>query len=314
MNIVFMGTPDFAVPCLKALAESGEKISAVFTQPDKPKGRGYKMIPTPVKSAALEMGTEVYQPISLRKGEDAEHSLSVLKEINPDLIVVVAYGQILPEEILDLPKYGCINVHGSLLPEYRGAAPMQWCLLNGEKKTGVTTMMMDKGLDTGDMLLKREIEISENETLAELHDRLARCGAEVLIKTIEALRKGTLVRTPQDDEKSTYSPMITKNMSLIDFSDTAQNIHNRIRAITGFAFINEKRLKIFRSELTGKKSNENPGTVIEVSSDFLVVCGDGEIIRFTEVQPEGSRRMKASDYLRGSKLQPGSVFTRGEET
>lgn len=313
MNIVFMGTPDFAVPCLKALADAGENIRAVFTQPDKPKGRGYKMIPTPVKSAALEMGAEVYQPLSLRKGEDAERSLSVLKEISPDLIVVVAYGQILPEEILNLPKYGCINVHGSLLPEYRGAAPMQWCLLNGEKKTGVTTMMMDKGLDTGDMLLKEETEIGENETLSELHDRLAECGAEVLIKTIEALRDGTLVRIPQDDEKSTYSPMITKNMSLIDFSDTAQNIHNRIRAITGFAFINNRRLKIFRSELTGKKSNENPGTVIEASSEFLVVCGDGEIIRFTEVQPEGSRRMKASDYLRGSKLQPGSVFTRGEE-
>ncbi len=312
MNIVFMGTPDFAVPCLKALAESGENISAVFTQPDKPKGRGYKMIPTPVKAAALEAGIGVYQPLSLRKGDDAAEALAVLKEISPDLIVVVAYGQILPAEILSLPKYGCINVHGSLLPEYRGAAPMQWCLLNGEKTTGVTTMMMDIGLDTGDMLLKSEIEIGENETFAELHDRLAQCGAEVLIKTVEALKNGTLSRTPQDDSRSTYSPMITKNMSLIDFADTAQNIHNKIRAITGFAFLEGRRLKIFRSELTGKTSQAEPGTVTETSSEFLAVCGDGGVIRFTEVQPEGSRRMNAADYLRGSKLQPGIRFTAGE--
>lgn len=312
MNIVFMGTPDFAVPCLKALADAGECIKAVFTQPDKPKGRGYKMIPPPVKAAAQEMDIPVYQPLSLRKGEDAEQSLAVLKEINPDLIVVVAYGQILPEEILNLPEYGCINVHGSLLPEYRGAAPMQWCLLNGEKSTGVTTMMMDKGLDTGDMLIKAEIEIGENETFAELHDRLAECGAETLIKTVEAVKAGTLERTPQDDSKSTYSPMITKNMSLIDFSENAQSIHNKIRAITGFAFLGGKRLKIFRSELAGKKSSAEPGTVTEASSEFLAVCGDGEVIRFTEVQPEGGKRMKAADYLRGSKLQPGIKFTAGE--
>lgn len=312
MNIVFMGTPDFAVPCLKAIADAGEKISAVFTQPDKPKGRGYKMIPTPVKTAALEMDIPVYQPLSLRKGEDAEQSLNVLKELNPDLIVVVAYGQILPEEILNLPQYGCINVHGSLLPQYRGAAPMQWCLLNGEKKTGVTTMMMDKGLDTGDMLIKSEVEIDINDTFAEIHDRLAACGAETLIRTIDALKAGTLERTPQDDSMSTYSPMITKNMSLIDFSESAAVIHNKIRAITGFAFLGEKRLKIFRSELTGKKSSSEPGTVTETSQDFLVACGDGELIRFTEVQPEGSKRMKAADYLRGSKLQPGIRFGAGE--
>ncbi|MCQ2464331.1 MAG: methionyl-tRNA formyltransferase [Oscillospiraceae bacterium] len=312
MNIVFMGTPDFAVPCLKALADAGENIKAVFTQPDKPKGRGYKMIPPPVKAAALEMDIPVYQPLSLRKGEDAEQALAVLKKINPDLIVVVAYGQILPEEILNLPAHGCINVHGSLLPQYRGAAPMQWCLLNGEKKTGVTTMMMDKGLDTGDMLIKSEVDIDISDTFAEIHDRLAECGAETLIRTIEAVKAGTLVRTPQDDSQSTYSPMITKNMSLIDFSEPAAVIHNKVRAITGFAFLGGKRLKIFRSELTGKKSSEAPGTVTEASSEFLTVCGDGELIRFTEVQPEGSRRMNAADYLRGVKLQTGIRFTTGE--
>jgi len=312
LNIVFMGTPDFAVPCLKALADAGENIKAVFTQPDKPKGRGYKMISPPVKAAALEMDIPVYQPLSLRKGEDAEQALAVLKEINPDLIVVVAYGQILPEEILNLPAHGCINVHGSLLPQYRGAAPMQWCLLNGEKKTGVTTMMMDKGLDTGDMLIKSEVDIDISDTFAEIHDRLAECGAETLIRTIEAVKAGTLVRTPQDDSQSTYSPMITKNMSLIDFSEPAAVIHNKVRAITGFAFLGGKRLKIFRSELTGKKSSEAPGTVTEASSEFLTVCGDGELIRFTEVQPEGSRRMNAADYLRGVKLQTGIRFTTGE--
>lgn len=311
MNIIFMGTPDFAVPCLKALADAGENIMAVFTQPDKPKGRGYKMIPTPVKTAALEIGAEVCQPLSLRKGEDAEKAFSLIKELAPDLIVVVAYGQILPEEILSIPKYGCINVHASLLPEYRGAAPMQWCLINGEKTTGVTTMMMDKGLDTGDMLIKGELQIGENETLAELHDRLSECGADVLIKTIDAVKNGTLTRTPQDDSKSTYSPMITKNMSLIDFSEPAYKIHNKIRAITGYAFLNDKRLKIFRSELTGQKTSAAAGTITDVS-EFLIACGDGELIKFTEVQPEGSRRMRSADYLRGSKLSAGTVFSTGE--
>ncbi|WP_242848166.1 methionyl-tRNA formyltransferase [Ruminococcus sp. HUN007] len=312
MNIVFMGTPDFAVPSLKALVNAGENVTAVFTQPDKPKGRGYKMIPTPVKEAALEMNIPVYQPLSLRKGEDAETALNILKENAPDLIVVVAYGQILPEAILTLPKHGCINVHGSLLPEYRGAAPMQWCLLNGEKKTGVTTMMMDRGLDTGDMLIKSEIPVGENETFAELHDRLAVCGAETLIETITSLKNGTLERTPQDDSLSTYSPMITKNMSLIDFKEPACKIHNTVRAITGYAFLEGKRIKFFRSVLTGKKSDCEPGTVTGTSSEFLVVCGDGGVIEFTEVQPEGSKRMKAADYLRGSKLQAGIKFTTGE--
>ncbi|MBE6853664.1 MAG: methionyl-tRNA formyltransferase [Ruminococcus sp.] len=311
MKIVFMGTPDFAVPSLKALAQAGENIAAVFTQPDKPKGRGYKMIPTPVKSAALEIGADVYQPASLRNGEDAVEALRILRELSPDLIVVVAYGQILPEEILSLPEYGCINVHGSLLPQYRGAAPMQWCLLNGEQKTGITTMMMDKGLDTGDMLMKAEIQIGENETLAELHDRLSECGADVLIKTIGQIKSGTLVRTPQDDSMSTYSPMIKKSMSLIDFSESAEAIHNKIRAITGYAFLGGKRLKIFRSELTGMKTSEAAGTVADTSG-FLVACGNGELIRFTEVQPEGGKRMKTADYLRGVKLTEGIKFTDGE--
>lgn len=303
-----MGTPDFAVPCLEALVKSGEDVKAVFTQPDKPKGRGYKLIPTPVKVAAQNAGIEVYQPLSLRKGEDAQSSLEVIKKIAPDVIVVVAYGQILPEEILNIPRYGCINVHGSLLPKYRGAAPMQWCLLNGEKTTGITTMMMDKGLDTGDMLLKQEISIGENETLAQLHDRLSVAGAQVLLETLDAIKNETLVRTKQNDDESTYSPMITKNMSLIDFKETAESIHNKIRAITGYAFINGKRLKVFSSALCTGTSLATPGTVEDVS-EFTVVCGDGKLVRFVEVQPEGGKRLKVSDYLRGNKLEKGTVLS-----
>lgn len=308
MNIIFMGTPDFAVPCLKALVDSGENVTAVFTQPDKPKGRGYKMIPTPVKAAALEYGLDVYQPQSLRKGEEAEEALEIIRKLAPELIVVVAYGQILPESLINIPVHGCINVHASLLPAYRGAAPIQWCILNGEKVSGVTTMMIDTGLDTGDMLLKAEVPISENETSSELHDALSESGARLLTDTIKCIKDGNLVRTPQDGSLATYSPMITKDMSMLDFTQPAQKLHNIIRGITGFAFIGGKRLKVFRSELTGKKSSGEPGLIAD-TSDFSVVCGDGQMIRFTEVQPEGGKRLKIGDYLRGNRIADGTVLT-----
>ena len=208
-----MGTPDFAVPCLRTLAESGHEVAAVFTQPDKPKGRGYKLIPTPVKAAALEYEIPVYQPLSLRKGDDAEEAMGVLREIAPELIVVTAYGQILPKEVLELPKYGCINIHASLLPKYRGAAPINWVLLNGEKETGVTSMQMSEGLDTGDMLIKKCTEIGENETYEGLYARLSAMGGEVLAETIAALEKGELRHEVQDDSLSCSSPMIRKEMS-----------------------------------------------------------------------------------------------------
>ena len=305
-----MGTPDFAVPCLKALAESSENIKAVFTQPDKPKGRGYKLIPTPVKAAATELGIDVYQPLSLKKGEDAEKALSVINSIKPDLIIVVAYGKILPKQILDIPQYGCINVHASLLPKYRGAAPIQWSILNGEKETGVTTMMIAEGLDTGDMLITKKVSIDENETLSELHDRLSQCGAEVLLETLTALKAGNLKRIPQSDTDSSYSPMITKDMSALDFSQPALTIHNKIRAITGYAFINGKRIKIFRSELAGNTDSKDTG-LIENISDFSVVCGDGKLIRLTEIQPEGGKRLKSADYLRGNRLEKGMKLQSG---
>lgn len=304
MKIVFMGTPDFAVPCLKVLAESGHEVSAVFTQPDKPKGRGYKMIPTPVKSVALEYGLPVYQPLSLRKGDDAQQALEILKNISPDLIVVTAYGQILPKEILELPKYKCINIHASLLPKYRGAAPINWCLLNGETETGVTSMLMSEGLDTGDMLIKKSTDIGKNETYQELYARLAEMGGEVLLETVGSIEKGTLSPQKQDDSLSCYSPMIRKEMSSLDFSKSVREIHNTIRGVTGFTLLNGKRLKVFKSEIVSGSSDAENGTVIN-PDNFTVKCGDGGLIKFDEIQLEGSKRMKTADFLRGKKLVSG---------
>ncbi len=305
MIIVFMGTPYFAVPCLKTLGERKQELAAVFTQPDKPKGRGYKMIPTPVKAAAAEYEVEVYQPLSLRKGEDAEKSLELLKNIAPDLIVVTAYGQILPKEILELPKHGCINIHASLLPRYRGAAPINWCILNGETKTGVTSMMMAEGLDTGDMLIRRETEIGKNETYTELYARLAEMGGEVLAETVQAVEDGALNPEKQNDELSCYSPMIRKEMSALDFNKSASEIHNTIRGVTGFTMLGDKRLKIFRSSIgTSAPADAQSGEII-CPDTFTVKCGDGGSVTFLEVQLEGGKRMKTEDFLRGKRLNKG---------
>lgn len=311
MNIVFMGTPDFAVPCLQALIDSGENVQAVFTQPDKPKGRGYKLTPPPVKELAITHNIPVYQPVSLKKGEDAENSFKVLSELAPDLIIVVAYGKLLPKSILDIPKH-CINVHASLLPKYRGAGPIQWSVLNGEKVTGVTTMLMAEGLDTGDMLLSESTEIGENETASELHDRLSVMGAQVLLKTIECVKGNSLTPIEQDDELSCYAPMLDKSMSPIDFSKSAQDIHNQIRGLSSFpcatAILNDKRIKIYKSELVkGNYSSNKPGTVVN-AKDFTVSCGDGNAVRFVEIQAEGGKRMSTADYLRGKPLENGVIL------
>lgn len=304
-----MGTPDFAVPCLQALIDNGENVQAVFTQPDKPKGRGYKMLPPPVKSLALTYNIPVYQPLSLKKGEDAENALNILKDLSPDLIIVVAYGKILPKEILELPKYYCINVHASLLPRYRGAAPIQWCVLNGEKETGVTTMLMAEGLDTGDMLLKESVAIGDDETASELHDRLSAVGAELLIKTISAVKAGTITREKQEDSLSNYASMITKDMCPIDFSLPAQQIHNKIRGLSAspcaVTMLNGKRLKIFKSTMSDKKKYDLAAGTVVNEKDFTVVCGDGYTVTFTEVQSEGGKRMKVSDFLRGNHIEKG---------
>lgn len=311
MNIVFMGTPDFAVPCLKALVESGENVLAVFTQPDKPKGRGYKLTPSPVKEEALSHNIPVYQPQSLKKGEDAEKAEAVLKELAPDLFIVVAYGKILPKNILDIPKY-CINVHASLLPKYRGAGPIQWSVLNGEKVTGVTTMLMAEGVDTGDMLLSQSTEIGENETAAELWDRLSVLGAEVMLETIKAVKDNRLTPIKQDDSLSSHAPMITKDMCPIDFSRTAQEVHNQIRGLSSFpcatSMLGDKRLKIYRSEIAADTvSDKRPGTIVN-AKDFTVACGDGKCVRFIEIQADGGKRMKTADYLRGNPVEEGTIL------
>ena len=305
MKVVFMGTPDFAVPCLRKLAESSCEVAAVFTQPDKPKGRGYKLIPTPVKAAAEEYGIPVYQPLSLRKGDDAAEAMRILNDIAPDLIVVTAYGQILPKEILELPKYGCVNIHASLLPKYRGAAPINWVLLNGEIETGVTSMQMSEGLDTGDMLIKRSTKIGENETYEELYARLSEMGGEVLMDTVAAIEDGTLAREKQDDSLSCYSPMIRKEMSQLDFSKTAAEVHNVIRGVTGFALLEGKRVKVYRSQISDKIAPDAENGEIVDTSSFTVKCGDGKCVTFLEVQPEGKKRMRTEDFLRGKKLAKG---------
>ena len=311
MNIVFMGTPDFAVPCLKALIDSDNKVTGVFTQPDKPKGRGYKLTPPPVKVLAEENNIPVFQPTSLKKGEDAENALKTLKELSPDLIVVVAYGKILPKEVLDVPKLYCMNVHASLLPKYRGAGPIQWSVLNGEKETGVTTMLMAEGLDTGDMLMKKSTEIGENETASELHDRLSLIGAELLIETIDAIKQGNVTPVKQNDNESSYSPMLTKDMCPIDFSKTAREIHNQIRGLSDWpcatAIMGEKRIKIYKSHIV-----ENvKGTVGEIvdADKFIVCCGDNNGIAVDEIQAEGGKRMKTADYLRGNKIEKGTKLS-----
>ncbi len=295
MKIVFMGTPDFAVPCLRALVADGNEIVGVFSQPDKPKGRKLTLTPPPVKTAAIENGLKVYQPTTLRDGK----ALDILKELEPEMIVVAAYGQILPKEIIEFPKYGCINVHASLLPEYRGASPIQTAIIDGRTKTGVTAMYMDVGLDTGDMLMKTEVEIGENETADELHDRLSQAGAELIVKVVHCALEGTLVREKQDDSKSSYAKMLTKDMSVIDFTEKARDVHNRIRGLNSWpgaaAQINGKKVKLHRT-LVSKESGE-PGEVLSLNP-LIVACGEGAI-EIIEIQPEGKRKMTAQEFING---------------
>ena len=294
MKIVFMGTPDFSVPCLKALINDGNEIAGVFTQTDKPRGRrGNQLVPSPVKVCALENDIKVYQPKTLKDGEAFE----IIKELAPEMIVVVAYGKILPKEILDYPKYGCINIHASLLPEYRGAAPIQQVILDGKTKTGVTAMLMDVGLDTGDMLMKCETDIGENETIDELHDKLSQMGAELLVKVVHDAEKGLLKREQQDDSKSSYVGMLTKDMMKVDFTKSAKEVHNLVRALTGTAFLDGKRVKIYKTLVRDDKGEA--GKILSLSP-FVVACGEGAV-EIVEIQPEGKKRMSAKDFANGLK-------------
>lgn len=306
MKIIFMGTPDFAVPCLEKLIHSKHEIVAVFTQPDKKKGRGYTLTAPPVKELALNHGIQVFQPESLKNQE----ILSLISSLKPDLIVVVAYGKILPKNILDLPPLGCINVHGSLLPKYRGAAPIQWSVINGEKITGVTTMYMDEGLDTGDIILKSETKIGENETSGELFDRLSVMGAELLSKTLNEIEAGNLVREKQNDEMATYAPMLNKSLSKINWSDSAEKIHNLVRGLNPWPVamtdIDNKNVKIYRTKVAESLCGK-PGEVKSIEP-FIVACGNNSAIEILELQLESKKRMNSSDFFRGYKLNIGTIL------
>lgn len=310
MRIVFMGTPDFAVGSLQALCESGKhEILAVVTQPDRPKGRGNKLLQTPVKEYALAQGLTVYQPQKVKIPEFVE----LLHELQPELIVVAAFGQFLSKEILELPKYGCINVHASLLPKYRGAAPIQYAIIKGEKESGVTIMQMDIGMDTGAMLDKVVVPIEENTTMGELHYALREQGAALLLQVIDKIAAGTAVAEPQDNEQATYATLLDRSMEHIDWSKTAQEVHNLIRGFnpapsTFTKLPNGKGLKIWGSKMTDKNSAAAAGTVIETGKhSFFVACGEG-VLEITEVQPESKKRMPAQVFLNGRGVQEGDLL------
>lgn len=310
MRIVFMGTPDFAVGSLQALAECGKyEIVGVVTQPDRPKGRGNKVIMTPVKEYALSQGYEVYQPQRVKTPEFVE----VLHNLQPDLIVVAAFGQILSQEILSMPKYGCINVHASLLPKYRGAAPIQYAIIKGEKESGVTIMQMDIGMDTGDMLEKVVVPIGKETTMGELHDSLRAAGAELLLTTIEKIIDGTVVAEKQNDEEATYASLLDRSMECIDWTKSAEEVHNLIRGFnpapsTFTKLPNGKSLKLWGSRLAPMSTDAAAGTVVQVGKhSFFVACGTG-VVEITEVQPESKKRMPAQVFINGRGIAEGDVL------
>ena len=317
MKVVFMGTPDFAEKSLRSLVKAKYDVIGVVTNPDKPKGRGMKMVASPVKQYALEKGLKIYQPEKVRKNTEF---IEEIKGLSPDVICVVAYGKILPKEILEIPKLGCINVHGSLLPKYRGAAPIQWAVLNGDKTTGVTTMYMDEGMDTGDMILKQEVEIGEDETTGELWDKLAKIGGELLVKTLKEIEKGTAPRQKQGEE-FTLAPMLSKDMAKIEWNKkTAQEIKNLVRGLNpimgAYTFLNGKKIKFWKVDLA--KEDEiiaenlgflgNGAVLLADSKDGLYIKAKEGIIKVLEIQGENAKRMSIQDYLRGNPINEFEVF------
>ena len=304
MRIVFMGTPDFAEESLRALLEAGEDVAAVFTQPDKPRDRGMKLSYSPVKELALENNIPVYQPTKLRDGTATE----LIKSLDPDILVVVAYGRILPDDMLEVPKYGAINVHASLLPKYRGAAPIQWAVLNGDKITGVTTMYLASEMDTGDIIYTSETEIGEFETSGELFDRLMIMGAELLARTLRDIEAGTAPRTPQDHSKASYVKMLDKSLSPIEWAKTPREVIKQIYGLQPWpvatAELDGKVFKIYSAEYTQNKTDKAPGSVVSAGKKGIeIACLDGETVLITELQAAGKKRMKASDYLLGHPIK-----------
>ena len=318
MNIVFMGTPDFAEKSLKAIYEAGHNIQAVVTNPDRPQGRGLKLMPSPVKQFAIEKNIKVLQPEKIRKNEEF---LTEIKELNPDVICVVAYGKILPKTLLAIPKYGCINVHGSLLPKYRGAAPIQWAVLNGDKETGITTMYMDVGMDTGDMILKEKVTIGDDETTGELWDRLAKTGGKLLVKTLKEIENGTVNRIKQDDDFS-LAPMLDMSIGKIDWKNKkAIEIKNLVRGLNpimgAYSFLNGKKIKFWKVDILNnndinieenKENLENGTVLISDAKQGLYIKAKEGIIKVLEIQGENGKKMDIASFLRGNKIEKFEIF------
>lgn len=304
-----MGTPDFSVPTLQSLIDSKHQVIAVVTQPDKPKGRGNEMSFPPVKEKALQYEIPIFQPVKVRE----EPFINTLKELNPDAIVVIAFGQIIPKSILDLPKYGCINIHASLLPKLRGAAPIQWAIINGEEETGITTMFMAEGLDTGDMLLKTIVPIEKEETGGSLHDKLSVIGGDLILETLEQLENGTAIRIKQDDKLSNYVGTLNKSLGNIDFSKPAKEIERLIRGLnpwpSAYTFLNGKMLKIWKASVIEKEYTSQPGVVVEITKDEMIVKTGEGALAFKELQLEGKKRMTTDAFLRGYTIVEGTKFS-----
>ena len=312
MKIVFMGTPDFAEKSLEAVYNAGHEIVGIVTNPDRPKGRGMKLEASPVKKYAESKNLKIYQPEKIRKNEEF---IEEIRKLQPDVICVVAYGKILPKEILEIPKLGCINVHGSLLPKYRGAAPIQWAVLNGDKATGVTTMYMDVGMDTGDMILKKETQIGDDETTGELWDRLSKIGADLLVETLQKIEEGTAPRIPQGEEFS-IAPMLDKEIAKINWDNkTAIEIKNLVRGLNPimgtYSFLNDRKIKFWKVDVVSDNSfeNEKNGTVVKADSkEGLFIKAKDGLIKVIEIQGENAKKMSIQDFLRGNKIEVGSVM------
>ena len=308
MRVLFMGTPDIATRCLQKLIDEKYDIIGVVTQPDKPQNRGKKLGMPPVKELALKYDIPVYQPIKARD----EEFVATLKELNPDIIVVVAFGQILPKSILDIPKFGCINVHVSLLPKYRGAAPINWVIINGEEKTGVTTMYMDEGLDTGNMILTEEFDLDDEITAGELHDKMKDRGADVLIETLKQIEKGTAPRIPQNHEEFTYAPMMNKALGEINWSKSAREIHNLVRGVnpwpSAYTTYEESTMKVWKTEVLNETSDKEPGTILKVDKDGIRISTKDNVVLVKEIQMPGKKRVLVSEYIKGNNINTNTIL------
>ncbi len=313
MRIAFMGTPDFSVPCLRALAESKHEVVGVFCQPDKPVGRKQVLTPPPVKEEALLHGFRVFQPATLKNGA----GVALLREILPDLVIVVAYGKILPPDFLAFPAHGCVNVHASLLPRYRGASPIHWAVLNGDTETGVTTMQLDEGMDTGDILLSRKVSIGPDETTEELFDVLSAVGADLMMETIDQIEAGTLHPVAQDQSLATTVGLLTKELGAVDWTAPMQKIHNQIRGLYSwpgaYTSLNGSVLKLHKAARTAVATQKAPGTVVKTKGQLLVACGDGLCLELKEVQLSGKKRMDAAAFLNGNQIAEGDVLGQSKE-